>query len=97
MRSIGILSALTALLPAVTAQYVMPPTDLITKQGYAGINVRYKQVPNGICETREHVKSYSGYIDIGKDQHIFFWFFEAREADPTKAPLTSWQVPLLQL
>ncbi|KAL9034978.1 MAG: hypothetical protein Q9214_006800, partial [Letrouitia sp. 1 TL-2023] len=32
------------------AQFVPAPDDLTTTTGYAGLTVRYKQVPNGICE-----------------------------------------------
>jgi hypothetical protein len=74
----------------VVGQFVPAPTDLTTKEGYAGINVRYKQVPEGICELDPNVKSYSGYADVGKDQHVFWWFFEARNQDPSDAPLTVW-------
>ncbi|KAJ5782956.1 Peptidase S10 serine carboxypeptidase [Penicillium paradoxum] len=76
--------------PFVTAQFVPAPTDLITKKGHAGVNVRYKEVPAGICEQDPNVKSYSGYADVGEDQHIFWWFFEARNGDPKDAPLTVW-------
>ncbi|GAB7365370.1 hypothetical protein MBLNU230_g6448t2 [Neophaeotheca triangularis] len=72
------------------AQFVPAPTDLIETQGHAGIGVRYKQVPEGICELDPNVKSYSGYSDIDEDQHIFWWFFEARNGDPQNAPLTVW-------
>ena len=41
-------------------------------------------------ETDPKVKSYSGYVDVAPDQHIFFWFFEARNQDPKEAPLTTW-------
>jgi carboxypeptidase C (cathepsin A) len=75
--------------PALT-QFVAAPTDLISKLGHANITVRYKEVPAGICELDPNVKSYSGYADIGEDEHIFWWFFEARNADPTTAPLTAW-------
>ncbi|KAL9093863.1 MAG: hypothetical protein Q9165_003786 [Trypethelium subeluteriae] len=78
------------LLPLVASQFVTQPSDLITKQGYAGINVRYKEVPNGICELDPTVKSFSGYADVEEDQHIFWWFFEARNLDPTTAPTTVW-------
>ncbi|KAJ5120601.1 Peptidase S10 serine carboxypeptidase [Penicillium bovifimosum] len=74
----------------VTAQFVPAPTDLITKKGHAGVNVRYKEVPPGICELDPNVKSYSGYADVGEDQHIFWWFFEARNGNPKEAPLTVW-------
>lgn len=74
----------------VTAQFVPAPRDLKTKLGFANVTVRYKEVPTGICELDPNVKSYSGYADVEEDQHIFFWFFEAREKDPTTAPLTVW-------
>jgi len=72
------------------AQFVPAPTNLITKEGFAGYTVRYKEVPAGICELNPQVKSYSGYVDVAPDKHVFFWFFEARKEDPNKAPLTSW-------
>ena len=81
--------ALYLLTPAL-AQFVPAPTDLISKLGHANITVRYKEVPAGICELDPNVKSYSGYADIGEDEHIFWWFFEARNQDPTTAPLTAW-------
>lgn len=84
-------SSILALLVAasgVTSQFVKTPTDLISKTGYAGIEVRYKEVPTGICELDPDVKSYSGYADVEEGQHVFFWFFEARNEDPETAPLT---------
>ncbi|KAI1754256.1 Alpha/Beta hydrolase protein [Xylaria castorea] len=72
------------------AQFVKAPTDLKRVIGYADIPVRYKEVPTGICELDPRVKSYSGYADVGADEHIFFWFFEARDVDPAEAPLTVW-------
>ena len=66
------------------------PTDLTITEGYAGFKVRWKEVPAGICELDPRVKSYSGYVDVADDKHIFFWFFEARNGNPHKAPLTSW-------
>ena len=78
------------LLPLVSTQFVAPPTDLINAQGAAGVQVRYKEVPTGICEQDPNVKSYSGYADVSENAHIFWWFFEARNQDPTTAPLTVW-------
>lgn len=49
--------------------------------------VRYKKVD--ICETTEGVSSYSGYIDVDEQSHLFFWFFEARRS-PESAPITLW-------
>ncbi|UZJ55478.1 hypothetical protein CBS101457_004798 [Exobasidium rhododendri] len=72
------------------AQFVPAPDDLIHKKGYADITVRYKEVPSGICESVEGVKSYSGYADVGQDEHLFFWFFETRHGDPKDADLSIW-------
>ena len=83
--ALGLLAAVPAL-----AQFVPAPTDLTTATGHAGIQVRYKEVPTGICELDPNVKSYSGYADVAEDQHIFWWFFEARDVDPTTAPLSVW-------
>lgn len=66
-----------SVLPFVASHFVPAPTDLTTKEGYAGVSVRYKEVPPGICEQDPTVKSYSGYADVDEDQHIFFWFFGA--------------------
>jgi carboxypeptidase C (cathepsin A) len=82
--------ASSLLLPTALGQFVSAPTDLINKTGYYDLDVRYKQVPEGICELTPGVKSYSGYVDIAEQEHIFFWFFEARNEDPSTAPLTVW-------
>jgi carboxypeptidase C (cathepsin A) len=87
MRSLALGLALAG---PLFAQFVPAPADLISKLGYANITVRYKEVPAGICEMDPNVKSYSGYADIDENEHIFWWFFEARNQDPTKAPLTAW-------
>ncbi|KIX05720.1 uncharacterized protein Z518_03692 [Rhinocladiella mackenziei CBS 650.93] len=76
--------------PGVVSQFVSPPTNLTTKEGYANITVRYKSVPPGICEQDPDVKSFAGYADVAPSEHIFWWFFEARNVDPTEAPLTIW-------
>lgn len=89
MRSISWITLLGAV-PTIKAQFVTPPTDLIEKKGYLDIPVRYKEVPTGICETDPNTKSFSGYVDVAEDQHLFFWFFEARNQNPETAPLTVW-------
>jgi carboxypeptidase C (cathepsin A) len=90
MRSFTSIPAIAALLSTAAAQFVPAPTDLATKMGFAGIPVRYKEVPAGICEMDPSVKSYSGYADVSENEHIFFWFFEARNENPSEAPLTVW-------
>ncbi|PBP28759.1 alpha/beta-hydrolase [Diplocarpon rosae] len=72
------------------SQFVPAPTDLLNATGFLGLPVRFKEVPTGICELDPNVKSYSGYVDVSEDEHIFFWFFEARNTDPSQAPLTAW-------
>jgi len=44
---------------------------------------------SGVCETTPGVKQHSGYLSVGNNMNMFFWFFEARE-DPTTAPLVAW-------
>jgi carboxypeptidase C (cathepsin A) len=90
MFSMSCLFVLSAVASAVSGQFVKPPTGFTNATGYAGIPVRYKEVPTGICELDPNVKSYSGYADVSENQHIFFWFFEARNVDPENAPLTVW-------
>ncbi|EUC33027.1 hypothetical protein COCCADRAFT_5401 [Bipolaris zeicola 26-R-13] len=90
MKRTSALLAAPLLAAGALGQFVPAPTDLITKEGYANVSVRYKQVPAGICEMNPDVKSYSGYADVGENQHIFWWFFEARNQDPKDAPLTIW-------
>lgn len=78
------------LLDIAASQFVQPPNDLKNTSGYLDIPVRYKEVPTGTCELDANVKSFSGYVDVEEDQHIFFWFFEARNGSPEDAPLTVW-------
>jgi carboxypeptidase C (cathepsin A) len=86
--SLFIGTSLLLLISCISAQFVPPPTDLQTVQGAGGVTVRFKQVPNGICETNPNVKSFAGYADVSPTQHIYFMFFEARNGNPTQAPLT---------
>lgn len=90
MRFSTIAATALAACPLTLAQFVAPPKDLKSATGYANVTVRYKQVPAGICELDPNVKSYSGYADVAENQHIFWWFFEARTVNPEKAPLTVW-------
>lgn len=73
-----------------TAQFVPVPKDLNKVKGYLDIPVEWKEVPRGTCELTPGVKSYSGYVEVAEDQHIFFWFFEARNKKPEEADLTVW-------
>ncbi|GKU08836.1 unnamed protein product [Fusarium langsethiae] len=44
---------------------------------------------SGICETTPGVNQYSGYLSVGEDSNMWFWFFESRNNHRT-APLVSW-------
>jgi carboxypeptidase C (cathepsin A) len=79
-----------ALLPLTQSLFVSAPTDLTETEGYYNQTVRYKQVPEGICELTPGVKSFSGYVDVAPEQSVFWWFFEARNGEPEDAPLTVW-------
>lgn len=91
------LSNMARLIPAVAllvasawAQFVPSAQGLTAVTGYAGVQVRFKEVPTGICELDPSVKSYAGYADVDVNEHIHWWFFEARDVDPLAAPLTVW-------
>ena len=62
-------------------------TGVNTISSPGGVQIRYKE-PN-LCEATPGVKSYSGYIDLDAETHMFFWFFEARD-NPSEAPTTLW-------
>ncbi|KAJ7437380.1 serine carboxypeptidase [Mycena galericulata] len=48
---------------------------------------KLKIVAPQLCE--RSVKQYSGYFNIAKDKHMFFWFFESRSS-PSTDPLVLW-------
>lgn len=89
-KAVSAALACLALFPLTYSQFVSAPTDLKETQGHYNQTVRYKQVPEGICELTPGVKSFSGYVDVAPEQSVFWWFFEARDVDPEEAPLTVW-------
>ena len=93
---ISILLGVATAAPTATA----PPesvSNVYTRDGttfhsfeHEATGARMEFVNNsGICETTPGVKQYSGYISVGKDMNMFFWFFESRK-DPGTAPLALW-------
>ncbi|KAI8268584.1 hypothetical protein K4K58_004676 [Colletotrichum sp. SAR11_239] len=79
---------LTAVLRTRQAPGAAKGVTTITSPG--GSQIRFKEPgKEGICETTPGVNSYSGYIDIAPDVHVFFWFFESRR-DPANDPVTLW-------
>ena len=85
----SLLRPLTVLTAASTAlaQFPANVTDLKTIEVQDGRAVRFKNPE--LCETTEGVNSYSGFVDIAEDKHLFFWFFETR-GDKANDPTTLW-------
>lgn len=53
-------------------------------------NVNLTYVENsGVCETTSGVQQISGYITVGSNMNMWFWFFAARNS-PETAPFTLW-------
>lgn len=53
-------------------------------------DVRINYVSNsGICETTPGVEQHSGYLSVGEDMNMWFWFFASRN-NPSTAPLALW-------
>ncbi|KIM82700.1 hypothetical protein PILCRDRAFT_70226 [Piloderma croceum F 1598] len=59
-----------------------------TSRNDLGTKLRYVK-DSGICETTPGVHQVSGYVDIGKNMSMFFWFFESRNS-PEQASFTIW-------
>ncbi|XXH04044.1 hypothetical protein Hte_010455 [Hypoxylon texense] len=74
----------------IKKQVPAEPTGVKTITSPGGATIRYKEPElEGVCETTPGVNSYSGYVDLADDFHMFFWFFEARH-NPNEAPITLW-------
>ena len=53
-------------------------------------DVQINYVSNsGICETTPGVEQHSGYLSVGEDMNMWFWFFASRN-NPSSAPLALW-------
>ncbi|RYC60002.1 hypothetical protein CHU98_g6230 [Xylaria longipes] len=66
------------------------PTGVKTIKSPGGAQIRYKEPgKSGVCETTPGVNSYSGYVDLDENTHMFFWFFESRN-NPNESPITLW-------
>ncbi|OAQ98363.1 hypothetical protein LLEC1_01172 [Akanthomyces lecanii] len=91
--AIAALAGLGAALPqeAANKQYKRTENDIqYNVFEHAATDTTLKYVSNsGICETTPGVNQHSGYQTVGDNQHMWWWFFEARNNSKT-APLALW-------
>lgn len=65
------------------------PEGVTTITSPQGASIRFKQPgKDGVCETKEGVDDYAGYISLNEKTNMFFWFFEARE-NPSEKPVST--------
>ncbi|KAI6002116.1 Alpha/Beta hydrolase protein [Pisolithus albus] len=87
----GIIAALTRLTFAETSiagRDAGSSYTRFTSTKLSGMGLRYV-TNSGICETTPNVTQYSGYVEVGRNMSMWFWFFEARNS-PETAPFTLW-------
>ncbi|KAH7084019.1 putative carboxypeptidase S1 [Paraphoma chrysanthemicola] len=60
----------------------------VFEHGSTGARIEFI-MDSSICEMTPGVKQYSGYLSVGNNLDMWFWFFEARNS-PTTAPLAAW-------
>ncbi|KAH8993894.1 carboxypeptidase-like protein S1 [Lactarius hatsudake] len=93
----------TTILTLASAIFAIASPDLVDRRSYhikdgakytvfehAATGATLSFVTNsGVCETTPGVNQYSGYVSVGKNMSMWFWFFEARNS-PSTAPLAMW-------
>ncbi|KIK29406.1 hypothetical protein PISMIDRAFT_480498 [Pisolithus microcarpus 441] len=87
----GIITALTRVTSAETSiagRDAVSSYTRFTSTKFNGTGLRYV-TNSGICETTPNVTQYSGYVEVGRNMSMWFWFFEARNS-PETAPFTLW-------
>lgn len=88
LNLVGTVSAVAAAHTFPRRQAPNPAQNVTTITSPSGVTIRYKEPgKDGICETTPGVNSYSGYIDIAPDVHVFFFFFESKR-DPANDPVS---------
>ncbi|CAO3652518.1 unnamed protein product [Cunninghamella blakesleeana] len=83
LLSLSVISLTTTISYAVTTNTILP--DTFSSQLYHDHSISFHQPK--LCD--DTVVQYSGYLNIGKKENYFFWFFESRE-NPESAPFTVW-------
>ncbi|GLB39568.1 putative serine carboxypeptidase [Lyophyllum shimeji] len=79
-----LLAALTGANPLGTK----PAVSTFKSSIHEALSLRFVS-DSGVCETTPGVHQMSGYIEVGTNMSMWFWFFEARES-PDTAPFTLW-------
>ena len=96
--SVLALSSLSKTSPVPSdSKYVLDKRSIEERDGvkynvfeHAATGAKMRFVKNsGICETTPGVNQHSGYLSVGTNMNMWFWFFEAR-SNPTTAPLATW-------
>lgn len=58
---------------------------------HAATGARLEYVNNsGICETTKGVNQYSGYLSVGENQNMFFWYGSSLSMSQLWKHLTGW-------
>ncbi|KIM43509.1 hypothetical protein M413DRAFT_68801 [Hebeloma cylindrosporum] len=83
-----VISWVSAVLPARATPVSSPTLTRFTSTVNPDVSIRFVS-DSGVCETTPGVHQMSGYIDVGTNMSMWFWFFEARK-NPDTAPFTLW-------
>ncbi|KAI0356751.1 alpha/beta-hydrolase [Trametes cingulata] len=86
-----VVSALTSAVSATVVPReaaLQPSRGEFTSQNMQDVKLRFVR-NSGVCETTPGVEQLSGYVDVGTNMSMWFWFFEARH-NPETAPFTLW-------
>ncbi|KAF2806525.1 putative carboxypeptidase S1 [Mytilinidion resinicola] len=97
MRPYSLLASAAAIIGLTVAAPLKDKRSTTVKDGvtyevfeHAATGAKLEFVKNsGICEKSAGVNQYSGYLSVGSNMNMWFWFFEARN-NPTTAPLAAW-------
>ncbi|CCM03187.1 uncharacterized protein FIBRA_05309 [Fibroporia radiculosa] len=87
--SLSSISTVHAKISSAHEQQIFQSSKIeFTSQLQTDTSIRYV-TDSGVCETTPGVTQMSGYIDIGTNMSMWFWFFESRN-EPETAPFTLW-------
>ncbi|KAL0945855.1 hypothetical protein HGRIS_012138 [Hohenbuehelia grisea] len=82
--------ALVHATPVIELEPVIASPEHTIFESQVQQDVKLRFVRNsGVCETTPGVNQISGYIEVGTNMSMWFWFFESRH-NPETAPFTLW-------